>query len=244
MSRRAERAVARASIAVVGVLIALSLLAGSLSPDSTLGRLALGVRAFTLGTAVVITVALAVGLPFGIVAATGPRSADGALAAVCDLCGVLPAVFVLTVAKFTAPGLLGILCVAGAARGIGFAWMLRGELTRAFAEEGDAVLRNLGHGPLLVLFRERIPRALGPVLTAASLSGAWLVAVEAVAARIGLGPLTSHASFGAAFGRGEYGPAAALAVALGTGALYVLARSASIRLGQGNESEPFALVRK
>jgi ABC-type dipeptide/oligopeptide/nickel transport system permease subunit len=244
MNHPGQRILKLLSLAVLALLLGLSLIASWLPAGSTASWFALGVRAFALATATLAVVGLAVGLPLGIVAAAGPRAADGTLAALCDLCGVLPAVFVLTVAKFSAPGLLGSLCVAGAARGLGFAWVLRSELSRAFAEESEAVARNLGHGPLLVFFRERVARALGPILTSASLSGAWLVAVEAVAVRIGLGPITSHASFGAGLGRGEHGPAAVLAVALGTGALYVLARSAGARLAQGHDSEPFALVRR
>jgi len=244
MSHRTERLLTRMSLVVLGLMLLLSLLAGVLPPRSSAGWFALAMRSFVLTTGSVVAVGLAIGLPLGTLAASGPRPADGALASLCDLCTVLPAVFVLTVGKFATPGLLGILCVAGAVRGVGFAWVLRTELNRGFAREHDVVARNLGHGPLLVFFRERLPSALGPVLTSASLTGAWAVAIEAIAVRAGLGPLTSYASFGVALGRGERQLLITLAVALGTGALYVLARSASDRLVQGSESEPFALVRK
>ena len=244
MSQRTRRVLTRASLGVLAMMVLLALLSGVLPSASGGGWFALATRSFVLTTASVIAIGLAIGVPLGTLAASGPRTADGALASLCDLCAVVPAVFVLTVGKFAAPGLLGILCVAGAVRGVGFAWVLRTELNRGFAEERDVVARNLGHGPLLVFFRERLPSALGPVLTSASLTGAWAVVLEAIAVRAGLGPLTSYASFGVALGRGERWLLTTLAVALGTAALYVLARSVTDRMVEGSESEPFALVRK
>lgn len=244
MSARHERLLVRAALAALCTMALLSALAGAFSADSGLGWFALALRSFLLGTLGVAGVGLTVAVPLGIVAGAGPRSADGVLATACDLLGVLPAALMLAVGKFAAPGLLGLLCVAGVVRGVGLAWLLRSELSRDAAEQHEIVARSLGHGPLLAFFRERLPSALGPVLTSASLTGAWLVAVEAVATLAGFGPLTSHVSFGAALGRGEHRLAAVLAVALGTAALYVLARSAASRLEQSNDSQPFALIRK
>ena len=181
-----------------GLLIALA---------SVLAPLSLEWRAYARGLEFavfaglsILAVAFVIAIPFGMLAASGPRSFDTALRFVCDLVSSLPTVFVAAVFWAWSSQTLGYVCALGALRGLEQAWLLRCEIVRLEADDPDSVPQSLGRTPLLAFLRQRLARALGPLFVSASFSVAWLTALDAALTQAGLRPRHALATWGLTLG--------------------------------------------
>jgi ABC-type dipeptide/oligopeptide/nickel transport system permease subunit len=141
-----------------------------------------------------------VAIPLGLLAAGGPRAFDAALRFACDLIGVLPTLFVVAVLWASTDTPTTLLCALGVMRGLELGWLLRCELLRIASDTDGDGPRSFTLAPLSILFRRRLPEALGPMFASASFSVAWLCGLDAAVTLAGLRPARAHPSWGLALG--------------------------------------------
>ena len=197
-----------------------------LSPE--LGAYARGLEFAVSAGLLILAVAFLVAIPLGTLSASGPRLFDAVLRFVCDLVGSLPTVFVAAVFWAWSGRTLGYVCALGVLRGLEQAWLLRCEIVRLEAEDGDAVPHGLGRTPLVAFLKRRLPAALGPLFVSASFSIAWLTALDAALTQAGLRPHGALQTWGVSLGAPHPSPfpalLAAASVAWLTVALHALFR--------------------
>jgi len=180
------------------VLVTLGTLLAPLSPE--MHSYARGLTFAVAAGAVIMSVAIFVAIPLGVLAGSGPRSFDALLRFVCDFVGALPTLFVSAVLWAWASRALGYVCALGVLRGLELAWLLRCEIVRLEAEDHDGAGRGLGRTPLFVFLRRRLPAALGPLFVSASFSIAWLVALDSATTFAGLRPSGALPTWGLLLG--------------------------------------------
>jgi hypothetical protein len=134
----------------------------------------------------------------------------------------------------------------GLLRALEIAWLLRGHLA-ALRERLHLEAQSKVRLPFAVYYRRVLPRALGPALTSAALTPAWLSALDAAAVLAGLRPLSARLSLGSAAARGELW--AFVAVAALTLGLFFVARYGGARLRTDEDEEhheplPLAMRRR
>jgi ABC-type dipeptide/oligopeptide/nickel transport system permease subunit len=218
----------RLAIAACATML-LVLVAAALAPFSpALRTYARGLEFAVLAGALIMSVAFVVAIPLGITAASGPRAFDSALRFACDLVSAVPTVFVAAVLWAWSSRTASYVCALGALRGLELAWLLRCEAVRLEATDHDFGPRALGSTPLIALLRQRLPAVLGPLFVSASLSVAWLTALDAALTQAGLRPPAALPTWGLLLGAPSQSPLAALlaasSVALLTVALHALFR--------------------
>ncbi|HVJ19829.1 MAG TPA: hypothetical protein VM686_30645 [Polyangiaceae bacterium] len=197
-------------------------------------------RATLLDSALVITVALAVGLPSGFLAGSGVRSADTVLCRAVEVAAALPAAL-FAAAALRASGKFYIAAFAlGLLKAIEFAWLLR---TRLAAERERLRLADQSKArlPLSVYYRQALPRALGPSLVSVALTPVWVSVVDLVAVAIAAAPISNRISLGTAAAQGS--TLATLTIALLTLSLYAVAQYFTARFaGQDDDGlEPLPM---
>jgi ABC-type dipeptide/oligopeptide/nickel transport system permease subunit len=185
-------------------------------------------------SAIVLAVALLLGLPFGFVAGSGVRVAETALGRAVELAAALPAVLFAAAALQASGNFVLAAVTLGLVRAVELGWLLRG---RIFVERQRLRLAGQSQArlPFSVYYRRALPRALEPGLVAAALTPVWVSLVDASAVALSITPLESRLSLGTAAARGSV--AALLAVALFTLALYEIARYTAGRLALLGDEE-------
>jgi ABC-type dipeptide/oligopeptide/nickel transport system permease subunit len=229
-----QRALGGAAV-VATLLVAAGL--GSLLGSPLWAR---ALRATLLDSAMVIAVALGLGLPLGFIAGSGVRLAQRALSRAVEIAAALPAA-VFAAALLGERGRFAVAALGlGLLKGIEFGWLLRGRLS---AERGRLHLADQSKArlPFSVYYRRALPRALGPSLVSLALTPVWISLVDMCAFAIAAAPLSRRISLGTAAARGS--ALAALAIAVLTLGLYAIARYFAARFaGQDDESdEPLPL---
>jgi ABC-type dipeptide/oligopeptide/nickel transport system permease subunit len=201
------------------VLGALGLVARTGSPLLA----ALGHDLVALST--ILVVALAIGLPLGALAGSGPRWLDGALAFVTDWIAAVPVVLLLAFVRPAGVSHAGGLLLLGALRALEVGWVVRSALLRAARLDTTWAARSLGYMPLAVFISQRLPAAARPALAHLALTPVWTFLLDAIGSAAGLGAATSPRSLGALVVSGGGGVTVVLAVTAvvsGTWALHRL----------------------
>jgi ABC-type dipeptide/oligopeptide/nickel transport system permease subunit len=197
-------------------------------------------RATLIDSALVMAVALSLGLPLGFLAGSGVRATDTLLCRAVEVAAALPAaLFAASVLRasgrfYVAAAALGLL------KAIEFAWLLRGRLAHErerlrLADQSKVRL------PLSAYYRQALPHALGPSLVSLALTPVWVSIVDIAAVAVAAAPISNRVSLGTAAARGSQ--LATLTVAVLTLSLYAVAQYFTARFaGQDDESdEPLPL---
>jgi ABC-type dipeptide/oligopeptide/nickel transport system permease subunit len=222
------------AIVTVSTITLLVLLAGSLSPISSgLHSYARGLEFAVLASALIMFVAFMVALPLGILAASGPSAFDTILRFACDLVSALPTLFIAAVLWAWSKNASTYICSLGVLRGLEQAWLLRCEAVRLEAGDHDFGPRTLGSTPLAALLRQRLPKALGPLLVSASFTVAWLTALDAALTQAHLRPRAAPPTWGLLLSAPSGNPVAA-ALAAGSVALLTVALHTLLRAPRGS----------
>jgi ABC-type dipeptide/oligopeptide/nickel transport system permease subunit len=233
MKRLSLAAQARLALPVLGIWTLLGV-AGWLTRGGP--ALLLGLGNDFAALLAVLVLALALGLPLGALAGSGPRWIDTTLGFTTDWIGAVPVVLLLT---FVRPGgaTFGTsLLWLGLLRSLEVGWVVRSALLRAAALDPTWAARSLGYIPLSVFLNERLKAAARPALAHLAFTPVWTFLLDSVASAAGLGAASSEHSLGALVARPGSSPvtnvAAIVAVVSLTWALHVLSQLYSLRLAR------------
>lgn len=157
----------------------------------------LGARtAVWVGTAAV-AVAFALGLPLGLLAASGGRIADDAVIGVVDILIAFPTLLLamLLVTVYGASTLVAIIAI-----GVGVcaevARLTRISASRIFTQDYVLAARTSGTGPIMILIRHVLPNIWHTLLVQATLAFGIAVIAEASLSYLGLGTPPPAPSWG------------------------------------------------
>lgn len=176
----------------------------------------------------VVVLALALGVPLGALAGSGPRWVDVTLAFTTDWTAVVPGVLLLAFVRPAGVSHFGALLLLGVLRSLEVAWVVRSALLRAARLDTTWAARSLGYMPLRAFVNERLPAAAGPALAHLALTPVWIFLLDSVGTAAGLSAPSSERGLGALV----VGPrASAGSAGLAIGAV-VLVTLALYRLGQ------------
>jgi len=223
----------RAAQAVPAVWLVLAAM-GAVMPAPP--ALLIGFGSDLLALTAVLVLALALGVPLGALAGSGPRWIDVTLSFTTDWIAAVPIVLLLAFLRPAGVTHTGALVLLGVLRSLEVGWVVRSALLRAAAIDTTWAARSLGYMPLTVFLNRRLPAAAGPALAHLALTPIWTFLVDSVGSAAGLGAASSERSLGALVVRPETSTSStALAVsaliAL-TWALHRLGEHYGLRLGR------------
>lgn len=200
-----------------------------------------GARWTFLTGALVLTVALSLGVTLGGLAGLGPPVFRSLLRRLVELSGALPTVLLVIVAQSIgsiAPW-VGTALVISATRSVEVARIVCVRSDQLRADDFVLAARATGKPLLRTLRTELVPHVMPAALVSAAFAVATVVSVEAAVTYLGLGSAGARATWGGWLGEaareGDFGamawPAASITVT--TAALYTLAELADRRLRSG-----------
>lgn len=156
------------------------------------GRLSLGV---SFGA---VALALAGGIPLGLVAGYLGGLTDEILMRVVDSLMALPAlVLALTITAVLGPSLLNAMLAIAVVACPGFARLVRGQVLAVRYNDYVLAARSVGVSPTLVVLRHILPNVVNPVLVQAALGLGFAMITESSLSFIGLGAQPPTATWGA-----------------------------------------------
>lgn len=167
-------------------------------------------HAFLVGVGAA-TLALAVGVTVGGLAALGPRWADGLLARGVELGGALPSVVLVAVVQVSWPGSAYVVLTLGMLRALEMARLFRTISLRLSHEDFVLAARALGDSPRRVFYRHIVPHLAGPMSVSWGFTAAWAIGIEAALTYLGFEQHSSH-SWGATIGSWSRGSAPLAAI--------------------------------
>jgi peptide/nickel transport system permease protein len=189
-----------------------------------------------LALSAVLLLAVAIGVPLGALAGSGPRWVDVTLSFTTDWIAAVPVVLLLAFLRPAGVSHFGALLLLGVLRSLEVGWVVRSALLRAAVVDTSWAARSLGYMPLAVFLNRRLPAAAGPALAHLALTPVWTFLLDSVGSAAGLGAGSSERSLGALVVRPETGlPTSALAifaVVSLTWALHRLGDHYGLRLGR------------
>jgi ABC-type dipeptide/oligopeptide/nickel transport system permease subunit len=155
------------------------------------GRLSLAVS--------LVSVALAVagGVPIGLLAGYLGGAVDEILMRLIDSLIALPAlVLALTITAVLGPGLVNAMFAIAVVALPGFARLVRGQVLALRHSDYVLAARSVGVRPILIVLRHILPNVLNPVLVQAALGIGFAIITESSVSFIGLGAQPPTATWG------------------------------------------------
>jgi ABC-type dipeptide/oligopeptide/nickel transport system permease subunit len=155
------------------------------------GRLSLAVS--------LVSVALAVagGVPIGLLAGYLGGAVDEILMRLIDSLIALPAlVLALTITAVLGPGLVNAMFAIAVVALPGFARLVRGQVLALRHSDYVLAARSVGVQPILIVLRHILPNVLNPVLVQAALGIGFAIITESSVSFIGLGAQPPTATWG------------------------------------------------
>jgi peptide/nickel transport system permease protein len=163
-----------------------------------LSRVIFGTQASLSAGMVSVTVAVLVGLPFGLIAGYFGGLADMVISRLADALLACPfLVLAIALAAFLGPSLQNAMIAIGISAVPVFVRVARAETLVVGTEDYIAAARSQGLGDLAILTGQVLPNVLAPVIVQATLTMAIAVLAEASLAFLGLGQLPPAPSWGA-----------------------------------------------
>ncbi len=162
-----------------------------------LSRIIHGSRSALLVGVVSVTIAVALGMAAGLLAAMSSGLVDNVVMLVMDSLLSFPTVLLaITVVSFLGYGLTQVMIAIGVIYSPTFARLVRAEALVIKTEEYVEASRSLGSRSLKVVFRHIVPNLSGKVIVQASVTFALAVVVEASLSYLGLGTQPPTPSWG------------------------------------------------
>jgi peptide/nickel transport system permease protein len=224
LRRLARRPMALAGLVVVLFFIALAVLAPEVSPYSPtaadflavrkppslvhpfgtdeigrdeLSRVIWGTRAALGAGLVSVALALAVGVPFGLVSGYLGGAVDALLMRVVDAMLAIPfLILAIALAAFLGPDLLNAMIAIGVSQMPAFARLTRAQVLAVKNEDYIEAARALGNPHRRIVLRHILPNIAAPILVQATLASAAAIIAEASLSFLGLGEQPPAASWG------------------------------------------------
>ncbi|SFJ43697.1 peptide/nickel transport system permease protein [Bradyrhizobium sp. Gha] len=163
-----------------------------------LSRVIFGTQASLAAGLVSVTVAMLIGLPFGLVAGYFGGATDMVISRIADALLACPfLVLAIALAAFLGPSLQNAMIAIGISAIPVFVRVARAETLVVRTEDYIAAARAQGLGHLAILTGQVLPNVLAPTIVQATLTMAIAVLAEASLAFLGLGQLPPAPSWGA-----------------------------------------------
>jgi len=162
-----------------------------------LSRVIFGSRASLAAGVVSVSVAVLIGLPFGLVAGYFGGLADMAISRLADALLACPfLVLAIALAAFLGPSLQNAMIAIGISAMPIFIRVARAQTLMVCTEDYISAARSQGLGHLAILSGQVLPNVLAPIVVQATLTIAIAVLAEASLAFLGLGQLPPAPSWG------------------------------------------------
>jgi peptide/nickel transport system permease protein len=222
--RLARRRVAMAGLVLVLFFIALALLAPWIAPHDpvatswsairkapsvehwfgtddigrdVLSRVVWGSRASLLAGLVSVSIALALGVPIGLVAGFFGGLVDMAVSRITDAFLACPfLILAIALAAFLGPSLTNAMIAIGVSATPIFVRLTRAQVLNVKVEDYIEAARAIGNPPLRIALRHVMPNVLAPLIVQATLATAAAVIAEASLSFLGLGQQPPAPSWG------------------------------------------------
>ena len=162
-----------------------------------LSRVAWGARASILAGLVSVSIALAVGVPLGLLSGYFGGFADGVLMRMIDAMLAIPfLILAIALAAFLGPNLTNAMIAIGVSQTPVFTRLTRGQVLAVKHEDFIDAARAVGNPHRRILLRHILPNVLAPILVQATLAVAGAIIAEASLSFLGLGQQPPAPSWG------------------------------------------------
>jgi peptide/nickel transport system permease protein len=162
-----------------------------------LSRLMWGARASLLAGVVSVCIAVAIGVPLGLLAGYFGKLVDGVISRIADALLSIPfLILAIALAAFLGPSLTNAMAAIGISAMPRFVRLTRGQAITVKAEEYVEGARAIGLGHARIIVRYILPNVLPPIIVQASLTIATAIIAEASLSFLGLGQLPPSPSWG------------------------------------------------
>ena len=224
LRRLARRRAAVAGLAVVVCFAAVAILAPLISPydplatnwalvrkapsglhlfgtdeigRDVLARVVWGSRASLLAGFLSVSLALAAGVPIGLLSGYAGGVADGLLMRLVDAMLAIPfLILAIALAAFLGPSLTNAMIAIGISQTPAFARLTRGQVLSVKHEDYIEAARALGNPHRRILLRHIFPNIVPPLMVQATLAAAAAIIAEASLSFLGLGQQPPDPSWG------------------------------------------------
>ena len=224
MRQLAQRRLALAGLAVVLFFVGLAILAPLVSPydplatnwtivrkppsllhpfgtdeigRDVLARVIWGTRASLLSGLVSVSLALAAGVPIGLVSGYWGGMIDGTLMRMVDAMLAIPfLILAIALAAFLGPNLVNAMIAIGVSQMPIFARLTRGQVLTVKHEDFIEAARAVGNPHHRIVLRHILPNIVPPLLVQATLAAATAIIAEASLSFLGLGEQPPDPSWG------------------------------------------------
>src|SRR3954464_14291444 len=162
-----------------------------------LGRVIYGARASLTAGAISVGIALAIGVPFGLLAGYRGGFIDALISRITDAMLAVPfLILAIALAAFLGPSLGNAMIAIGISATPIFVRLTRGQVLVVKAEDYVEAARALGNPPWRIAFSHILPNILPALLVQATLSIAAAIIAEAALSFLGLGQQPPAPSWG------------------------------------------------
>ena len=162
-----------------------------------LARIIWGSRASLLAGLVSVSLALAVGVPIGLISGYAGSVIDGVLMRLIDAMLAIPfLVLAIALAAFLGPSLTNAMIAIGISQTPIFARLTRGQVMAVKHEDYIEAARALGNPHRRILLRHIFPNIVPPLMVQATLAAAAAIIAEASLSFLGLGQQPPDPSWG------------------------------------------------
>jgi peptide/nickel transport system permease protein len=162
-----------------------------------LARVIWGARASLLAGLVSVSLALAAGVPIGLVSGYFGGIVDGTLMRMIDAMLAIPfLILAISLAAFLGPSLANAMIAIGVSQTPIFARLTRGQVLTVKHEEYIEAARAVGNPHHRIVLRHILPNIVPPLLVQATLAAAAAIIAEASLSFLGLGEQPPDPSWG------------------------------------------------
>jgi peptide/nickel transport system permease protein len=162
-----------------------------------LARIIWGARASLAAGLVSVSLALAAGVPIGLVSGYAGGFVDGLLMRMIDAMLAIPfLILAIALAAFLGPSLANAMIAIGVSQTPIFARLTRGQVLSVKHEEYIEAARAIGNPHYRIVLRHILPNIIPPLLVQATLAAAAAIIAEAALSFLGLGEQPPDPSWG------------------------------------------------
>jgi peptide/nickel transport system permease protein len=162
-----------------------------------LARIIWGSRASLFAGLVSVMLALAVGVPIGLVSGYAGGAVDATVMRLIDAMLAIPfLILAIALAAFLGPSLTNAMIAIGVTQMPIFARMTRGQVLQVKHEDYIEAARAVGNPQIRIVLRHILPNIVPPLLVQATLATAAAIIAEASLSFLGLGQQPPYPSWG------------------------------------------------
>ncbi|HEY1247261.1 MAG TPA: ABC transporter permease [Hyphomicrobiaceae bacterium] len=160
-------------------------------------RVVFGARASLLAGVVSVSIALALGVPIGLLAGYGGRWTDAVIGRITDAMLACPfLILAIALAAFLGPSLQNAMIAIGITATPVFVRLTRGQVLSVKVEDYVEAARAVGNPPLRIAVKHILPNILPALIVQATISIATAIIAEASLSFLGLGQQPPAPSWG------------------------------------------------